>query len=73
MKYLLIFLVLSYKKVISPLIDNVFGVGMGCRFSETCSEYSVRVIKEHGAIKGSFLSILRLSKCHPFYKVKTYA
>jgi putative membrane protein insertion efficiency factor len=71
MKNILVFLLKLYKKIISPLIDSVFGKGSVCRFSETCSEYSMRVIKEEGALKGIFLSVVRLSKCQPFYKVST--
>lgn len=71
MKNILVFLLKSYKKIVSPVLHNVFGNKNACRFSETCSEYSMRAIKEKGVLKGIFLSVVRLSKCQPFYKVST--
>ena len=56
----LIFLIKFYKFFISPLL------GPNCRFLPTCSEYFIDCIKQHGAIKGTFLGIKRISKCHPF-------
>ena len=38
---------------------------MNCRYLPTCSEYSLESLKEHGIIKGSYLSIKRISHCHP--------
>lgn len=51
-----------YRYCISPLIAP------RCRFVPTCSEYAVEVIKTKGIIKGGWLTLKRLSKCHPFYK-----
>lgn len=67
MKYILIFLLVGYKKIISPLLDVFFGPGRGCRFEETCSSYSMRVIAKKGAIRGIALSVARVLKCQPFY------
>lgn len=67
MKYILIFLLVGYKKIISPLLDAFFGPGRGCRFEETCSLYSMRVIAEKGTVRGIALSIMRILKCQPFY------
>ena len=39
-----------------------------CRFTPTCSQYAYEAIKKYGAIKGGFLSIKRILKCHPFHK-----
>lgn len=39
---------------------------MGCRFEPTCSHYAIEVIKKYGAIKGSYLMVLRLGRCHPW-------
>ena len=39
-----------------------------CRFVPTCSEYALEAIKKYGAIKGSWLAIKRILKCHPFHK-----
>lgn len=39
-----------------------------CRFTPTCSQYAYEAIKKYGAIKGGFLSIKRILKCHPYHK-----
>jgi putative membrane protein insertion efficiency factor len=38
-----------------------------CRFSPTCSEYSLEAIKKYGILKGVVMSVHRISKCHPFH------
>ena len=48
-----------YQTVISPML------GPTCRFHPSCSHYAVDAITEHGMIKGSWLSIKRILKCHP--------
>lgn len=53
-----------YKGTLSFLLEILFG--KGCRFSPTCSEYMVEAIERRGPIKGLFLGIKRLSRCHPF-------
>ncbi|WP_314393473.1 membrane protein insertion efficiency factor YidD [Leptotrichia shahii] len=62
MKKILLFLIKCYQKCISPYL------GKRCRFYPTCSEYSRQAITKYGAIKGSYLAIIRLLKCHPFHK-----
>ncbi|HHU30065.1 MAG: membrane protein insertion efficiency factor YidD [Bacillota bacterium] len=58
---LLIFLLHFYQKYISPLKMPV------CRFTPTCSEYAVQAIKRYGPYKGLWMSVCRLSRCHPFH------
>ncbi|WP_010274103.1 membrane protein insertion efficiency factor YidD [Paenibacillus senegalensis] len=53
--------VLFYRKFISPLKPPT------CRFYPTCSQYALESIENHGAWKGSLLSIKRICKCHPFH------
>lgn len=48
-----------YQLIISPLI------GPSCRFYPSCSQYSIQAFENHGLVKGFYLSIKRLSKCHP--------
>ena len=48
-----------YQLTISPLI------GPSCRFYPSCSQYSIQAFENHGPFKGFYLSIKRLSKCHP--------
>ena len=55
----LILMIRLYQLFISPLL------GQNCRYLPTCSEYSVKSLKEHGLFRGSILSIKRISKCHP--------
>jgi len=49
-----------YQLIISPFI------GPNCRYSPTCSKYSIESFKKHGLIKGGKLSIKRILSCHPF-------
>ncbi|MFV8382135.1 membrane protein insertion efficiency factor YidD [Corynebacterium hindlerae] len=55
-------LVLVYQKYISPL-----KMGSTCRFEPTCSAYALDALKEHGAVKGTVMSLVRLSKCGPWH------
>ena len=57
----LIEIIRFYQKFISPL------KGPTCRFYPTCSTYSIEAIKKYGPIKGSYLSLIRILKCHPFH------
>jgi len=50
-----------YRYVLSPILGN------NCRFSPSCSAYAEEAVKAHGVIKGTFLSLRRLIKCHPLY------
>lgn len=60
-KKLLIFLIRCYQKYISPLRPAC------CRFYPTCSAYAIEAIRVHGAIKGLYLAVCRVLKCHPFH------
>ena len=62
MAKLLILLVKAYRVTISPLL------GSCCRFSPSCSLYSIEALQKHGAIRGTWLTIVRISKCHPFHE-----
>jgi hypothetical protein len=57
---ILIFFVKVYQNAISPLL------GANCRFTPTCSQYSIEAIREWGPFKGSWLAIKRIGKCHPW-------
>ena len=63
-RVLLLFIRL-YQLTLSRLIQAVFG--QVCRFEPSCSQYAFACIRMHGAIRGSLLSLRRLSKCHPFH------
>ncbi|WP_405023268.1 membrane protein insertion efficiency factor YidD [Marinospirillum sp.] len=61
LKSLLIGLVRFYQYVISPMKPP------SCRFYPTCSSYAVEALQEHGPIKGLWLTVKRVGKCHPFH------
>jgi len=62
MKQIIIAIFRFYQKFISPLTPP------SCRFYPTCSHYGVEAVQKHGAFKGGYLTIKRISKCHPFHK-----
>ena len=61
MKTILISAVKLYKYLISPVLPG------SCRFSPSCSEYSIDAINRYGAVKGAYLSVRRIARCHPFH------
>jgi putative membrane protein insertion efficiency factor len=59
---LLVLLVRSYQLFISPML------GPRCRFYPTCSQYAIESLRTHGALKGTWLSLKRLGRCHPLHQ-----
>ena len=51
----------GYRHAIAPLL------GANCRFYPSCSQYAIEAIEQHGSLRGSWLSAVRLAKCHPFH------
>jgi putative membrane protein insertion efficiency factor len=49
-----------YRLLISPWLGN------NCRFEPTCSAYAVEALRKHGAFRGSWLTLARISRCHPW-------
>lgn len=60
MKWLLMVPVWLYRVLIKPLKPP------SCRFRPTCSEYALQALHTHGAVRGSWLTVRRLCRCHPF-------
>ncbi|MCB1023014.1 MAG: membrane protein insertion efficiency factor YidD [Acidobacteria bacterium] len=60
MKYLFIDLIKLYKMFLSPFLPP------SCRFTPTCSEYAMRAVEKHGAIRGSWMGVKRICRCQPF-------
>ena len=56
---IMISIIKGYQFLISPLLGN------NCRYLPTCSEYSIEALKTFGFIRGSFMSLKRISSCHP--------
>lgn len=61
-KRIMILFIKAYQVFISPLRPAC------CRFYPTCSQYAITAVNKYGPIKGSFLAIRRILKCHPFHK-----
>lgn len=66
MKKLLLKLISFYQTHISPYRKAC------CRFTPTCSAYAKEAICKYGAVKGGYLALKRLMRCHPFYKGDPY-
>ena len=59
-KYVLIIPIKGYRLILSPIL------GPSCRFQPTCSSYALEALEKHGLIRGTWLTIKRLAKCHPW-------
>lgn len=62
MQTILIALLRAYKLVLSPLLPSA------CRYEPTCSVYMQEAISKHGAVKGIWMGLKRLGRCHPFHE-----
>jgi len=60
MRRVLIGIIRAYQLVLSPLM------GRQCRFEPTCSCYAIEAIKRHGSVRGGWLGVKRICRCHPF-------
>ena len=61
MRAVLIALIRGYQLVISPMLPPA------CRFTPTCSAYTLEAIRRYGALRGSYMGVRRLLRCHPFH------
>jgi putative membrane protein insertion efficiency factor len=61
MKYVLIFFITVYQKLLSPWLPPT------CRFTPSCSQYAKVALNRYGLFHGTFLALKRLLKCHPFH------
>ena len=58
--YPLMILIRGYQMFISPVLPST------CRFIPTCSEYSLQALRKYGILKGGWLSVKRVARCHPW-------
>jgi len=58
--WLLVMLIRAYQLLVSPLL------GPTCRYYPSCSAYAVEALRVHGAVRGSWLAVRRLLRCHPW-------
>ena len=63
MKKILILFIRFYRKFLSPLKGR-----STCIYTPTCSQYAMEAIEKYGAIKGTWLAVRRILRCHPFHK-----
>lgn len=61
MKTLLILAIRGYRQLISPLFPPT------CRFQPTCSQYALTAVERFGPLKGGWLALRRITRCHPFH------
>ena len=52
----------AYKAVVSPLLPSA------CRFYPTCSEYMIEAVGKHGTLRGIWMGVKRVGRCHPFHE-----
>lgn len=62
MQTILVAALRGYKLLISPLLPSA------CRYYPTCSEYMMQAVEKHGVLRGVWLGVKRLGRCHPFHE-----
>lgn len=61
MAKVLLALLAAYRYLLSPML------GRNCRFFPSCSEYATDALERHGALRGSWLALRRVARCHPWH------
>jgi putative membrane protein insertion efficiency factor len=61
MRHVLILLVRMYQVGLSPLLPA------SCRYYPSCSAYAITALEKHGAVRGAWLAVRRIARCHPFH------
>ncbi len=62
MQALIVGLIRLYQWILSPFL------GSNCRYHPTCSHYAVEAVRRHGAVRGLWLAIRRVGRCHPWHE-----
>jgi putative membrane protein insertion efficiency factor len=66
MKFLIRIAIRGYKLFISPVIHFAAGPLGGCRYTPTCSMYFLEAVETHGVLRGSWMGVKRICRCHPW-------
>jgi len=61
LRFAAVVLIRSYQLLVSPLLPPA------CRYPPTCSQYMIEAIERYGIVRGSYLGVRRLLRCHPFH------
>ncbi len=67
MKRVIRIVIRGYQRFLSPVLHALGGPGSGCRFTPTCSEYFLQAVETHGVLRGSWMGIKRIGRCHPWH------
>jgi len=62
MRKVVSFFIRAYRYLVSPFL------GQNCRFYPSCSEYAIEAVERHGTLRGLWLSLKRIGKCHPWHE-----
>ena len=65
-QHILVFALKVYRHGLSPVKTALFGASARCRYTPSCSAYSLEAIQRHGAVSGSWLALKRVCRCHPW-------
>ena len=60
-RQLLVALIRAYQRFLSPALPP------SCRFHPSCSQYALEAVTRYGALRGAWLAVRRLARCHPFH------
>ncbi len=65
LQHILLLLLRIYRGAVSPVLTVLAG-GAICRFEPSCSQYAMEAVTQHGALQGTWLTLKRLGRCHPW-------